>query len=456
MRWSVILSVVWIVSIHSVRGQDSLHWESLQKIKKGSVTVYWFPNEPFGFEDQNRKMQGIEVEILLGFRQYLKEQYQIDLTLNWKRLQTFKNVMDRMKYGSSPGIFGLAGFSFTDERRKFMKFSPSYMADVAVLVSTQDIPIVRSREDLKKNFSGTTALTAQGTTLEKELIQMREENQLDFNIEYTVGSEELIKVLRNRKKSFGYLSLPIYLMDLDKGNSKLNRQNFLTKKYEGRGIGLPLASDWEKVLEEYFENARFKNNIQTIIGKYVNIDLYHFVETMRPENEVSLLNTEKSMQSMQLKLQQLTIQDKNEKQIYLISIIVVVSFFLVVIAFQFRRQRQSNRILQEQKSEIEAQADHIKLINDNLERLIDERTKELQNKNKALEEYAFITAHKLRSPLSSILGLVTLIEKMQLPEQDKVLIQHLGKASKNLDGIIHSAMDAIDRSGSLNETKIKE
>jgi signal transduction histidine kinase len=311
---------------------------------------------------------------------------------------------------------------------------------------------VRSTEDLKKYFEGATALTPQGTLLEKELIQLRDKYQLHFNIEYTTN-HELLKVIRNRKKAIGFLNLPIYLMDLKKGLTKLNRQNYLTKRYEGRGIGLTKTSDWDEPLKEYFASTQFKQNIELIMGHYFNIDLFHFIETFSPENEVGLLTEEKDLQRLQLQLQQVEIRDKNEKQVYLIAIISIVSILLLVIAFLFKKQRETNHLLQEQKAEIETQSEHIKAINNNLELMILERTRQLENKNKALEEYAFITAHKLRGPLTSIMGLVMLTEKIKLPEEDKIIISHLHQSAKQLDEIVHSAMNAIDKSDSLKQDK---
>lgn len=156
---------------------------------------------------------------------------------------------------------------------------------------------------------------------------------------------------------------------------------------------------------------------------------------------------------MQLKVQELAIKDTNQKQIYLIIIISVVTLFLFVIAILFRRLRHNHLQLMEQKVEIEAQSDEIMSINDNLELAIKDRTRELENKNKALEEYAFITAHKLRAPLASILGLVTLIDPKKLPEEDKIIVTHLDQSAKRLDEIIHSIMNAIDKSDSLNDDK---
>ncbi len=454
MRFSFWLVLILVIDFQPLFSQEnSTSWKDIQKSRKGTVTILWFPNDPFGYKAGNGQLKGIEVEIVKGFQKYLKEHYEIDLSIQWVEENTFKQVLTQIKNASANGIWGVAGFSFSEERKTFMKFSPSYMADMAVLVSTQDIPIVRSREDLKKYFEGATAITAQGTILEKELIQLRDQNQIHFNIEYTGGSDALIKVLRNRKKSFGYLNLPVYLMDLDKGLTKLNRQSYLTKRYEGRGIGLPKTSDWDVPLNEYFGSQEFRQNIEVIIAGYINIELYHFIETLNPENEVSLLNKEKDLQQMQLKLQQLVIKDKNEKQLYLIVISIGATILLIIIAILFRRQRKSHHQLKEQKVEIEAQSDEIKSINDNLELLIRERTRELETKNKALEQYAFITAHKLRGPLSTILGLVVLMEKIKLPEDDKILLAHLSKSTKKLDEIIHTVMNAIDNNDSNDQDK---
>jgi ligand-binding sensor domain-containing protein len=107
-------------------------------------------------------------------------------------------------------------------------------------------------------------------------------------------------------------------------------------------------------------------------------------------------------------------------------------------------QRNSEEI-QAQNEEIMAQAEEIKGINENLEMLVHQRTAELEKKNKALEEYAFINAHKLRSPVASILGLVNLLNKSELNEDCKVINRHLLNSADELDDIVRSITRAIER-----------
>ncbi len=440
--WPIVLVLLTYYSTFSQVNANN--WEDIKKSGRGTVTIYWFPNDPYSYVDATGQLIGIEVEIMEGFQKYVKKHNNINLSIRWTRVERFVDVLTLMKNKTLSGAFGTAGFSFSEERRTFMKFSPSYMADIAVLVSTPDIPIVRSQDDLKKYLQGATALTAQGTLLEKELVQLGEENKIDFKIEYTGGSVELIKLLNSRTNSFGYLNLPVYLLNLDKGLTKLNRQNYLTKRYEGRGIGLPITSDWDFPINEYFASSEFKKNIEFIISRYINIDLYHFIETFTPENEVSLLNKEKDIQQLEIKFQQLEIKEKNQRQLFLVVIIMIATLLFLIIALLFRKQLRTNRQLLEQKDEIEAQSEEIASINNSLELTIRQRTQELENKNKALADYAFITAHKLRSPLSTILGLVNLMEEMTLKEEDKIIIQHMNQSAKNLDSIVHTIMDTVE------------
>src|SRR5690606_16260640 len=105
-----------------------------------------------------------------------------------------------------------------------------------------------------------------------------------------------------------------------------------------------------------------------------------------------------------------------------------------------------NEEIQAQNEEIMAQAEEIQGINENLEMLVKQRTAELEKKNKALEEYAFINAHKLRSPVASILGLVNLLAKAEHNEEEaKIVREHLQESADKLDEVVRSITKAIER-----------
>lgn len=109
------------------------------------------------------------------------------------------------------------------------------------------------------------------------------------------------------------------------------------------------------------------------------------------------------------------------------------------------REIRARLALKASNEAIRMQAEQIKNINANLERLVQERTAELETKNKALEEAAFINAHKLRSPLASILGLVNLMKSAPMSEEVQVMNSHLQESAEKLDAIVSSITDAIER-----------
>lgn len=107
--------------------------------------------------------------------------------------------------------------------------------------------------------------------------------------------------------------------------------------------------------------------------------------------------------------------------------------------------QQKTEEIQAQNEEIMAQAEEIQGINENLEMLVKQRTAELEKKNKALEEYAFINAHKLRSPVASILGLVNLLAKSGQKDDTTVIREHLQQSADKLDAVVRSITKAIEK-----------
>jgi len=75
------------------------------------------------------------------------------------------------------------------------------------------------------------------------------------------------------------------------------------------------------------------------------------------------------------------------------------------------------------------------------------RSKEkLVEKNKSLEEYAFITSHNLRRPLANILGLVQLIDgKKADAALDKEVIEKLKISAEELDQVIKHTTKVLNK-----------
>jgi signal transduction histidine kinase len=100
--------------------------------------------------------------------------------------------------------------------------------------------------------------------------------------------------------------------------------------------------------------------------------------------------------------------------------------------------KEKNDELEASKEELLAYGEELKQINENLNLLVENRTQALINQNKKLMQHAFINAHKVRSPLARILGLVNLIgHEITLTGKGEELLRHLNLSATELDEILY-------------------
>lgn len=151
------------------------------------------------------------------------------------------------------------------------------------------------------------------------------------------------------------------------------------------------------------------------------------------------------------------------KQRNTVIIAVVMMFiFAIAVAGAFYKQRmiqqKVNRLLeskneqiQAQSEEIQTQSEEVRKLNQNLEKLnqnlenkIRARTQTLKDQNKLLAAYAYSNAHELRAPVASVMGLVNLLEKSNLKEDEKEIVNHLMKSTEELDAVIKEIRERLE------------
>ena len=196
---------------------------------------------------------------------------------------------------------------------------------------------------------------------------------------------------------------------------------------------------YRQALSNLYRHTLLKDSVYNLAKTEQIARLQMMFETESRERENRQLRSEQLFRESQLKLQR--------QIIYAIS----TGLFLTgIMAWFLYRQRHKilsvNRILQEkndeigtQKLAIEMQAtaliklnEELQELNRNLEARIEKRTQQLTNQNQKLTEYAFVNAHKLRAPISSILGLINLIDQTK-PEEYSSIFQHMKTCGNQLD-----------------------
>lgn len=99
--------------------------------------------------------------------------------------------------------------------------------------------------------------------------------------------------------------------------------------------------------------------------------------------------------------------------------------------------------------ELDEKNNIITSINRNQKKIIEERTKEIAIKNKALLEISVLNAHDVREPLSRILGLINMIDDEQEEEIIKEVIPLLKISAEDLDVALKNVINRATKDLSL-------
>jgi signal transduction histidine kinase len=113
--------------------------------------------------------------------------------------------------------------------------------------------------------------------------------------------------------------------------------------------------------------------------------------------------------------------------------------------------KEKNEELRASEEELLASGEKLLRTNENLNQLVEHRTAALRDQNKTLLQHAFINAHKVRSPLARILGLVNLIgHEIKLGGKGDELLTHLNLSARELDDVLREVRT------NLEEAEFKE
>jgi len=115
------------------------------------------------------------------------------------------------------------------------------------------------------------------------------------------------------------------------------------------------------------------------------------------------------------------------------------------------------KMMTELQTELQLKNEELRTSEETLSTLLQTRTQVIVDQNKKLVDYAFVSAHKVRSPLARILGLVNLIGlEITLSEKGKELNTHLHSSANELDDILREVrinLDEADVASAANSKK---
>ncbi|WP_420577934.1 ATP-binding protein [Ekhidna sp.] len=415
------------------------------------LEVVWYTSKPFIYENEEGELIGIEPEIFMLFKKYMKDVKGESINVSFKKSRDFMNILDVVRKNNNPQVTGVSALSITEERLQYAQFTETYLPDITVLVSSGGTPIVKTFEEKVEMINDLKAVTIKGTKYEALLSDLKNETGVEFETEFISSDQNILEAVINKSNRFGFIDLPIYLMQMKEG-AQVTRQNFFTTVGDGYAFILPKNSAWKEDLDEFISDPEIKKAIAGIISKYLGEELYNFIGNLYNNDQLgtSILTKEKELQLAQIKNANLKLeQEKSFQRLMLLGIIVTFLLF-VIIAYLFYNNQKNTRLLMGQKEQIEEQQVDIYQKN---EQLIN-RNAQLVALNEEKNNLVRILAHDIRSPLSQIMMVIDIVnQKMSktLSDAEGKLLNQVTSSAERINQMVTKILD-VD---GLEDTRIK-
>jgi tetratricopeptide (TPR) repeat protein len=273
-----------------------------------------------------------------------------------------------------------------------------------------------------------------------------------FNLHQYDKADSLLLMANKRAKQLG-LNETIASVDLTIAESYIVQSKFAeAEKVIQEGEVLSAAIKDEKLQADYkytsYQLEAKRKNYELALSYLQGI--YHEDSVTFKQNSSTEINLirEQVKQTARIKENEIQLQRQQYDRVrfWAVTIVAVLLLFLVALLISnVKRKTKTNLQLTALNAEVSRQKDNLDRINHHLEEIIDERTKDLQVKNKKLSEYSSYLSHQIRGPIATLKGLLNL-EKEALVDQ-RECIRMMNKSVGEIDDKIIEMSDMLHDPG---------
>jgi len=242
--------------------------------EKQELNVHYLNEFPYAFEEDGM-VKGIEIDILYAFQNWVKNEKGVDLNLEFTPEETFEAAYKAAS--EDVNNVSCASITITKERKSEVKFSPAYMNNASVLVSSQSVQTLRSYNDIQTVFEGKVALVRKGTTHEEELKEIKAFHYPDMVVKYVDTKEEMRKLLaEENSKYYAVVDLITFWRWKTRDEVPVKMHNIATERNEKFGFAFNSKSELADTFTEFFQSG-FKftstEDYISILDKYLGPEI---------------------------------------------------------------------------------------------------------------------------------------------------------------------------------------
>lgn len=238
------------------------NWSVVKSKGSGTISLAYVETPGFVYKDASGNLTGICVDIMKDFVTYVNETKGVKLSTKYiGDGGSFSKMFATVKSGKN-GVFGLGNITITEARKKEIRFSPTFIQNVAILITHKNVLTLNNMSEVAIKFKGLKAYTGKGTTNEKRILDIKSKHMPSLPIQYAASSPETLNKVSSDSKSFTYLDIAFYL-DALKNKKPLKRHAVGDQTSEEFGLIMPRSSDWQPLMNEFFsKGVGYTNSIE--------------------------------------------------------------------------------------------------------------------------------------------------------------------------------------------------
>lgn len=244
-------------------------WSTV-KTKGGTLTIIYYEQPRLIYKDAaTGKMKGVCADILDDFASFVQTKYGKKLEIKYAgKEQVFPSFISITQ--NTPNILGVTNVTITEERKKILKFTPSFMHSPLVMLTHTGAPNITSVEDIGTIMKDYGAMVIAGSTHVKIAEKIKKENAPGLKITLANSGTEVLKVLSSGSKTFSILELSEYI-DATRRQLPVKRQNITFGNPEELAFIMAKQTDWDEpwnefMTLEYRKSVRYRKIIADNLG----------------------------------------------------------------------------------------------------------------------------------------------------------------------------------------------
>jgi len=261
---------VFVTHVASAQLTGTTYSEA-QKSKTAAWTFSYTETPSFASKQSDGSVQGLAVEIMKKFAEYIQRTEGIKVTYEFKGKDPsdFKGFLEEVKAGKG-GVFGLGNITITEARKKDYNFSPAFIKNISLLCTHKDVPTLESLDKAATAFANFKGIAVAGSTNEKAVLNLKAKYIPTAVIQKVESNQEAVDAIVKDKQAFTNTDFTFYL-NAQRQGVPIKRHPAGDESSEEFGIIMPKSNDWSPLMAkflsaEFLKSADYKKILYSNLG----------------------------------------------------------------------------------------------------------------------------------------------------------------------------------------------